>query len=164
MKKLRISLIVISLLVGVSCEKTPDIDKEVAAIMSVIQREGNAHATHDLDGLQNVYIHDSLTVRAHTRKNNYSILKGWDSVNSLFESWMTMDMSNYKNLVNSKENVIIKVIDDCAWLICDNDWDFEYEGNPITDSEIQITFLEKIDNEWKISFNSIVTKPGPKRE
>ena len=144
MKKLRISIIVISLLVGVSCEKTPAIDKEVEAIMSVIQREGNAHATHDLAGLQNVYIHDSLTVKAHTRKNNYSILKGWDIVNSLFESWMTMDISNYKNIVNSKENVIIKVIDDCAWLICDNDWDFEYEGNPIQTLKFKLLFLKKL--------------------
>lgn len=164
MKKLRISLIVISLLLGVSCEKTPDIDKEIEAILSVIQIEGNAHATHDLEGLQNAYIHDSLTVRVHTRKKNYSILEGWDSVNSLFESWMNMDMSKYKNLTHSKENVKIKVLDNNAWIICDNVWKFEVEGEQIEDSEIQITFLEKIDMEWKISFNAIVSKPGPKRE
>ena len=164
MKKLKVLPILIALLAGISCENNTDINKEVEAIMEVIQMEGNAHATHDLEGLQNAYIHDSLTVRVHTRKTNYSILEGWDQVNSLFESWLTMDMSKYKNIVHSKENVIVKVIDDCAWLICDNVWDLEYEGNPINDSEIQITFLEKIDNEWKISFNAIVTKPGPKRE
>lgn len=164
MKKFMIPLILILILLGISCENKTDIDKEVEAIMSVIQKEGNSHATHDLEGLQKAYIQDSLTVRVHTRKENYSILEGWDQVNSLFESWMKMDMSKYKNIVHSKENVIIKVIDDCAWLICDNDWDLEYEGNPIQDSEIQITFLEKINDEWKISFNAIVTKPGPKRE
>jgi len=164
MKKLKIPLILIAFLATVSCEVKTDVDKEVAAIMDVIQMEGNAHAAHDLIGLQNAYIHDSLTVRFNSRKSNYSILEGWDQVNSLFESWMTMDMSKYKNVVNSKENVLVKVIDNCAWLICDNNWEMEYDGKPMKDSEIQITFLEKNNNEWEISFNAIVTKPGPKRE
>ena len=164
MKKLKIPLILILIFAVISCENKTDIDKEVEAIISVIQMEGNAHATHDLEGLQKAYIHDSLTVRVHTRKNNYSILEGWDQVNSLFESWMKMDISKYQNIVHSKENVILKVLDNNAWLICDNVWKFEVEGKPTENSEIQITFLEKTDEEWKISFNAIITKPGPKRE
>ncbi len=164
MKKNQTPVILIAFLAIVSCQSRIDVDKEVEAILNVIQAEGNAHATHDLNGLKNAYIHDSLTVRVHTRKSNYSILEGWDQVNSLFESWMSMDMSRYKNIKQSKENVVLKVLDNSAWLVCDNVWNFEVDGEPIEDSEIQITFLEKVDSEWKISFNAIVTKPGPKRE
>jgi len=164
MKKKQIPVILIALLAMVSCQNKIDVDKEVEAILNVIQAEGNAHATHDLNGLKNAYIHDSLTVRVHTRKSNYSILEGWDQVNSLFESWMSMDMSSYKNIKQSKANVVLKVLDNSAWLVCDNVWNFEVDGEPVEDSEIQITFLEKVDSEWKISFNAIVTKPGPKRE
>jgi hypothetical protein len=164
MKKKHVPVIVIAFLAMVSCQKKIDVDKEVEAILSVIQAEGNAHATHDLEGLQNSYIHDSQTVRVHTRKSNYSVLEGWEQVNALFEKWMDMDMSKYSNIKHTKDNVVIKVLENSAWLICDNIWDFEVNGNPVENSEIQITFLEKVDDEWKISFNSIVTKPGPKRE
>jgi len=153
------------LLAGIACcQNKSDIEKEKEAIMAVIQEEGNAHAEHDLEGLQQAYINDSHTVRVHTRKKNYSILEGWDQVNTLFEGWMKMDMSKYQNIVHSKDNVILKVLENSAWVICDNVWKFEVEGAPVEDSEIQITFLEKINEEWKISFNAIVTKPGPNRE
>jgi ketosteroid isomerase-like protein len=164
MKKNHIPVILIAFLAMVSCQNKVDVDKEVEAILSVVQAEGNAHATHDLEGLQNSYIHDSQTVRVHTRKSNYSVLEGWEEVNALFEKWMEMDMSKYSNIKHSKENVVIKVLENSAWLICDNIWNLEVDGNPMEDSEIQITFLEKVDDEWKISFNAIVTKPGPKRE
>jgi hypothetical protein len=164
MRKLKGLLFLIVLLAIVSFKNKPDDNSEVEAILKVIEMEGIAHATHNLEGLQEAYIHDSQTVRAHTRKKNYSILEGWDQVNSLFEGWMNMDMSKYKNIEHSKENVIIKVLDNSAWLICDNNWKFEVDGEQVEDSEIQITFLEKTDNEWKISLNAIVTKPGPKRE
>jgi len=164
MKKLIIAAIFI-LLAGVAfCQNKSDIEKEKKAIMAVLQEEGNAHAEHDLEGLQKAYINDSHTVRVHTRKNNYSILEGWDQVNSLFESWLTMDMSKIKNIVHSKDNVIIKVLDNNAWVICDNIWKYERDGESVERSEIQITFLEKNNKEWKISFNAIVSKPGPNRE
>ncbi len=164
MKKLIFAFALV-LLTGVAFGQTKiDIEKEKQEIMAVIQGEGNAHAEHDLEGLQKAYIKDSLTVRVHTREKNYSILEGWDQVNSLFEGWLKMDMSKYQNIVHSKDNVIIKVLDNNAWVICDNVWKFEVNGEPVEDSEIQITFLEKIDKEWKISFNAIVTKPGPNRE
>ena len=90
MKKLIIAAAFI-LLAGVAfCQNKSDIEKEKEAIMAVIQEEGNAHAEHDLEGLQKAYINDSLTVRVHTRKKNYSILEGWDQVNSLFEGWISL--------------------------------------------------------------------------
>ncbi len=164
MKKCVIPFFLVAFLIGPSCENRIDIEKEKEAIMDVIQREGDAHAAHDLEGLYAVHIQDSLVTRLQTRKKNFSIYAGWAEIQSLFESWTTMDMSKYENLKNSKENVILKVIDDCAWLICENIWEMSYEGNPRRDTDIQITFLEKIEGEWKISFTAIVTKPGPERD
>lgn len=142
----------------------PNIEKEKKAIMAVIQKEGDGHATHDLDLLSSAHVHDSLSTRLQTRKTNYSIYAGWDEIKSLFESWTKMDMTAYENIKNFKENVILKVIDNCAWLICDNIFTWDTKGEPGRDENIQITFLEKIDGEWKISFNATVTKPGPIRK
>ena len=62
------------------------------------------------------------------------------------------------NLVNTKENVIIKVAENSAWLTCDNIWTWTVEGEPIGYNNIQILFLEKIKGDWKISFSSFYSK------
>ena len=103
MKKL-VAISAILLFAGIAYgQNKADIEKEKEAIMVVLQEEGNAHAEHDLEGLQKAYINDSLTVRVHTREKNYSILEGWDQVNSLFEGWLNMDMSKYNNIEHLKE-------------------------------------------------------------
>jgi len=51
-----------------------------------------------------------------------------------------------------------------AWVICDNIWKWEAKGEPQTNQNIQISFLEKIDGEWKFSFNAFVAAPEPETE
>ena len=157
-------VILIALITIVSCQKNADTDKEIEAILNVVQDEGNAHGAHDLEGLQNAYVHDSLTVRAVINPNSYAVRVGWDKVNSIFESWMKIDMSKYSDIKHSKENAIVKVLDNSAWLICDNVWNYEVNGEPAQENEIQITFLEKSDGEWRISFNTIIPRPDPEKE
>ena len=55
--------------------------------------------------------------------------------------------------------MILKVTDGSAWLICDNIWKWNYEGEPGGMDNIQISFMEKIDGEWKFSFTAYITKP-----
>ncbi len=153
-------MLALSLIAGtISCQEKIDIEKEKEAIMAVIQEAGDAAAAMDMERLFAVHVQDSLDTRLQLGENNYTIYAGWDEIKSLFESWTEMDRTGYENPKNFKENVILKVIDDCAWLICDNIWKWNYEGEPGGFDNIQITFLEKIEGEWKISFTSFITKP-----
>ena len=163
MKNYLLTLFAIILLAGTSCQEKIDIEKEKEAIMAVIQEEGDAFAAKDMERLFAVHVQDSLDTRLSLSKNNYTILAGWDEIKSNFEgsiesSW---EIEDPKNL---KENVILKVTDGSAWLICDNIWKWTYEGEPGERINIQITFLEKIEGKWKISFTAFVAKPVPKEE
>ena len=164
MKKYLLSLIVLVFLAGTGCQEKIDIEKEKEAIMAVLQEQGVASATMDMERLFAVYVQDSLDTRLQTNKNNHSIYAGWDEIKSLIESRKESDWTRFENMMNSKENVILKVIDDCAWLICDNIWKWNYEGEPGGFDNIEITFLEKIEGEWKISFTAFITKPEPEEE
>lgn len=165
MKKYVLVLFALILLAGTSCQEKSDIEKEKEAIMAVIQEEGDAAAEFDMERLTAVHVQDSQDTRFSLGENNYTIITGWDEIKSYFEeAWSEMDITEYENVKNLKENVILKVMDGCAWLICDNIWKWNYEGEPGGFDNIQITFLEKIEGEWKISFTAFVTKPEPEDE
>jgi len=164
MKKNLLTLFALILLAGTSCQEKIDIEEEKKAIMAVIQEEGDAAAAMDIERLFAIHVQDSLDTRLGLGKNNYTIYAGWDEIKSLFESWTEMDRTGFEDPKNLKENVILKVIDDCAWLICDNIWKWNYEGEPGERVNIQITFLEKIEGEWKLSFTAFLAKPEPEEE
>ena len=161
MKKYLYTLIAICLLVGSCCQEKIDIEKEKEAIMAVMQEEGDAAAAMDLERLFAVHVQDSLDTRLSIGENYYNIYGGWGEIQSLFESWRERDMTGFEDPKNLKENVILKIIDGSAWLICDNIWKWNYEGEPGGFDNVQITFLEKIEGDWKISFTAFVAKPEP---
>jgi len=63
--------------------------------------------------------------------------------------------------VNTKENMVIKVTGNTAWLTYDNKWEWTNDGIIGGYNNIQIIFLEKIKGEWKISFAAIYSKSQP---
>jgi hypothetical protein len=77
---------------------------------------------------------------------------------------MNSSDSSWQNPRNLKENLKIKVTENSAWVFCDNIWEFEY--NNITQKQVntQITFFEKTNGEWKISFNAFIQNPVPPTE
>ncbi len=161
MKKIIFSILALSLIAGtISGQKNIDIEKEKEAIMVLIQEEGDAAAAMDMERLFAVHVQDE----SDTRLAGTKVYSGWDEIELLFESWNEMDRTGFEDPENLKENVILKVIDDCAWLICDNIWEWNYEGEPDSSVNIQITFLEKIEGKWKISFNAFVAKDESEKE
>ena len=163
MKKNVIILILTTLIAGVACQEQIDIEKEKEAIMAVIQEEADAVIAMDMERLFAVHVQDSLDTRLQTRENDYTIYAGWNEIKALFERWEEsgLDGEDHKNF---KENIILKVTNGSAWLICDNIWKWTYEGEPGGMDNIEITFLEKIEDEWKISFTAYITKPEPEEE
>ena len=165
MKKIIFLFLALLLIAGSSCQEKIDIEKENEAIMAVLQERGDAMVARDMERLFAIHVQDSLDTRLTypLGENNYTIYAGWDEIKSLFESWAEMDRG-FEDAKNWEDNVILKVIDDCAWLICDNHWSWKNEGEPGVRDNIQITFLEKIEGEWKISFTAFVMKPEPEEE
>jgi hypothetical protein len=166
MKKCLFFVFAITFLTGISCKEKIDIEKEKEAVLKVLQEEGDAFAVSDMKRISAVHLQDKTDTRLEQGPDSYDIYNGWDEINRLYEGFIesTLADSSYKNLENIKENIIIKVVGNAAWLICDNKWKYYNNDIPGEDTNIQIAFFEKINGEWKFSFNAFVQKPVPKTE
>ena len=154
MKKTSFIFIAVSLLACYSCQEKIDVEKEKAAIIEVLNDEGSAFAANDLERVFALHVQDELA----TRLDGYRIYRGWDEIKSLYESYLAGNIqdTSWKNPRNIKENVILKITGNTAWLICDNTWKYEFNNKSVEWGNIQIAFLEKMNGEWKISFNAFV--------
>jgi hypothetical protein len=166
MKKNLITLLYLIFLISTSCQEIIDVKKEKEAILKVLQEEGTAIAAADIERVYSIHIRDSTATRLQIGVDSYQIYSGWNQIKPLLDGYVeynknTPDLKNAKNI---KENVIIKVVGNSAWVICDNIWKYDYQGKPEGFNNIQIAFFEKVNNEWKFSFNAFITKPEPKEE
>jgi ketosteroid isomerase-like protein len=94
-------------------------------------------------------------------KESYQIITGWDELGPFLEQLRANAEIDASSISFTKENAVIKVMGNTAWVICDNNWKV-MRGEVLTRSEsIQITFLEKPEGEWKISFAAWIPKPVP---
>lgn len=154
MKQTQFLLILLIFLICNSCAKRTDIAKEKEAIMKLLQEEGDAFAARDIHRFSENFIRDST----FTRLDYYDIIKGWSDHETLVESWMKMNAADtiYTDVLNSKENAIIKVYEQTAWVICDNKWTASKNGTPEEFVDRQISFLEKVDGKWKFAFIAFI--------
>ena len=154
MKNSLFIFIALCLLACYSCQEKIDVEKEKAAIIKVINDEGSTFAANDLEGLFALHVQDELA----TRFDGYKIYTGWDEIKSLYEDYIKRNTQDttWTNPRNTKENIILKVTGNTAWLICDNIWEYDFNDEPQEFSNIQIAFFEKMNGEWKISFNAFV--------
>ena len=151
------------------CKDKIDVAKGEEAVLKVLQEEGDAFAKNDLNRLSAIYIQDSTETRVSLGATYCNLYKGWDKIEELYENYIKVNStdSSWKNPRNYKENIIMKVAENSAWLLCDNIWEFEFKndaGNNVAGKQanMQIAFFEKINGKWKISFNAFIQKPVPK--
>ena len=157
MRKSVLILFAFFMLINYSCQQKVDVEKEKAAIIQVLNEEGSAFAANDPDRVCAVHVQDDLA----TRFDGDKIYKGWTEIKSLYESYIDRNKQDttYLNPRNIKENIILKVTDNTAWLMCDNIWKYDVNNEPVESKNIQIAFLEKTENGWKFSFNAFIPLP-----
>jgi hypothetical protein len=166
MKKSLFALTALIFLICLSCKQKTDITKEKVAVLKVLQEEGDAYTISDLKRISAVHIQDNTATRLEQGTDSYKIYTGWDEINELYENKIKRNSSDssLKRLQNLKENIIIKVVGNSAWLLCDNKWEYEYNKVAGEETNLQIAFFEKINGEWKFSFNAFVQKPEVQAE
>lgn len=149
MKKYVLTLFALIMLAGTSCKETIDTEKEKEAILQVLLDEGKTFAVHDMEGLSALHIQDETALRLQGGENVY---QGWNDIKTLFEGYMEYNKENPGlNIKNEKENVITKVFGNTAWTVCDNIWKWDENGKTSGFNNKQLTFLEKVNGDWKIS-------------
>lgn len=151
----------IALIAGTSCQPKIDVEKEKEAIMKVIQTESETARDANFEGLASCYVQDELNTRLNYSVNNYEVTTGWEKVKKILEGFTASTGQDYSGIKITKDNAVIKVTGNTAWLICDNNWKGTFGGTEVQNENIQVTFLEKVDGNWKISFAAWIEKPEP---
>lgn len=157
MRRYFFPLFIIAILIGTSCQLKINHEKEKEAIMAVLQEESDGYKSMDKDRIFATHIQGSEEVRLELGVYGYNTYQGWDKIEALIGDFV--EGSGSFNMENTKENVILKVTGNSAWLTCDNVWKANQGGTENEISNIQIVFLEKVKGEWKISFTAYYSKP-----
>jgi hypothetical protein len=98
-----------------------------------------------MNKLSGLFIKDELNTRLQeTCSVEHPIYKGWDNVESFLETLMKSDDPASTNIKNSKEDFIVKIKGDCAWVVNKDVWSWEANGKPVTGYGIQTTFVAKV--------------------
>jgi hypothetical protein len=156
------TIFAVLLFAGTSCQQAVDIEKDKEAILAILNAEGDAALAKDIEWISDKYVQDELTTRLEMGQYGYNRYEGWEEVEGLLGDFLGGEGSiGGDNPVNRKENVILKVMENSAWLTCDNIWEWTIEGETGGYNNIQIMFFEKVKGDWKISFSAYYTKPNP---
>jgi len=161
MKKYFLLFIAAILVSAISCKKKVDVEKEKEAIMAVLNSESETARAGDVAGLKSWYVQDEYNTRFTLGKDNYEIVTGWDKLSTLFERFKVNAETDINTMSFTKTNEVVKVTGNTAWVICENNWKIMTGDVERKVESIQITFLEKVDGAWKISFASWIPKPVP---
>src|SRR5512136_2984925 len=102
------------ILICLSCKQKTDITKEKEAVLKVIQEEGDAYAVNDLNRVYATQIQDATSARLA----DSIIYKGWSQIKDLYNSYIEQNknQTDFQNPKNLKENAVIKVVGNCAWV------------------------------------------------
>ena len=160
MKKYFILFVACVLPAAVYCQGKINVEKEKAAIITVIERQTNSTYrigfdswAEILEALESVFVQDSIIV-IWGGKNGYGHSKGKYNVDpvvkdSLINVAPPPEPASNRHLYT---NYQIKVYPESAWAVYDEDI-YSDEGEYLRHFDC-VRFLEKVDGEWKINYMS----------
>lgn len=149
MKNIFLSLFVLTLFIGTSCQEKIDYEKERAAIIAVIEAETEAFFDSDIDRLGGYHVQDESNIRLTATKSGYTYDVGWEKIRSFYLDYFENEMGEGE-FYEVKRNYKIKMYGESAWAVFDNDF---YNGDDeLLSTSIHAEFLEKVNGEWKLVF------------
>jgi len=149
MKKNLWIFFVIILIAGTSCKKKIDYEKEKAAIIAVIEDETVAFFNSDINHLGSMHVQDETNIRLTATKSGYTYDIGWEKIKSFYQDYFENE-AEPGDFYEVKRNYKIKVYEESAWAVFDND--FYNSEDELLSTSIHAEFLEKVNGEWKLVF------------
>ena len=143
------------------CEQPIDYEKERAAIIAVMEKETQTYIDRDFEGMFSTHVQDSLNMRLTVGADSYVFAEGWEDVSRHMISDHTEDdLGPDLHIRVDKTNFRMKIYPSSAFVVCNQKWTSQYEDDVVEITSIQVRFLEKIGDEWKISFVSFIGTSG----
>ena len=161
MKYTILATIILAAFAFTGCEQPIDYEKEKAAIIAVMEKETQTYIDRDFEGMFSTHVQDSLNMRLTAGPDNYVFAQGWEDVSRHMASDQTEDDLGPDIHINvDKTNFRMKIYHSTAFVVCDQKWTSQYDDDVVENNSIQVRFLEKINDEWKISFVSFIGTSG----
>lgn len=132
---------------------------EEAAVLALLNEESALAIAGDIDGLLDLYVQDEKNTRLSVTKTVSAMITGWEAVREHQENLLESSWMDWEDKEFSKENVLVKVHGDDAWVVCDNVWTWREGDTRRQFQNIQITICEKHDGRWLIAFQAFVRDP-----
>ena len=156
-----LAVLIIAAFAVTGCEKAIDYEKEKAAIIAVMEMETQTYIDRDFEGMFSTHVQDSLNMRLTAGADNYVFAEGWEDVSRHMTGDQTEDdLGPDLHITVEKTNFRMKIYPGSAFVVCDQKWTTHYDDDEIVMNSIQVRFLEKIVDEWKISFVSFIGVDG----
>jgi len=153
MKKYLFALIAFSFMASASCQQKIDVAKEKEAIKNVIKEEIECWAAQDIKEAEFYKKADYLRI-IYNNGNSHEQTVGWDSLYANIKRITELDWSEGSDIKFECRDFHIKVYEDVAWAVYEVPVSWIYKGEPGGGTSTKVTFLEKVDEDWKIVLNS----------
>jgi hypothetical protein len=155
-------LLILAVIAVSACQEQIDVNKEMEAIIAVVNAESNAYLARDFETLSSYMVQDSTHIQIYASKWNYEYVNGWEDAAEGYKRDFANDSAwnAMKNLRLERKNFNIKLYPQSAWAV----FKTVYKWNEDTVEQkwkvIETRFLEKVNGEWKITYVNNVAKTG----
>ena len=153
MKKYLFALIAFSIIACASCQQKIDVAQEEEAIKNVIREEIECFVAQDIKEAEFYKKADYLRIITNDG-NSHQQTVGWDSLYASVKRITEADRSEVSDVKFECKDFHIKVYDDVAWAVYEVPLSWIWKGKLWESSDTKVTFLEKVEGDWKIVLNS----------
>ncbi|MGD9346465.1 MAG: SgcJ/EcaC family oxidoreductase [Candidatus Aminicenantes bacterium] len=138
-------------------EPAVDLEAEKANVQAVLNQYVEAWENLDIELFSKVFSHDDDIVIFSASPNKRYV--GWEvfreDVQKSFHEMTSVEIS-FRDI-----SIEVHASGNIAWLSCLEDWDFVYQGQPVSDEGARVTWiLEKRNGQWVIIHAHWSMPPG----
>jgi hypothetical protein len=156
MKKIIFLFSAVLLITGCTPPKEEiDVAKEEEAVKAAIKKELALWLAQDYIPESDLVKKEDYVRMITNFGNNHNQTVGWDSINANLKRSSEQDWSDATNAKIECKDFNIKVYDKVAWAVYYTQMTGEWKGEPFDNNTTRVTFLEKVDDTWKIVLNSM---------
>jgi hypothetical protein len=158
LKKLSfLTVILLSLFIIISFQKSMADEIEEAAIKKVIENETKFAYDNNYEEFAKTWVHEPYTLWTVVGNNNHTELIGWDSIGINFQQWMAGENEPFTDEVVRK-NFSYRIYGNGAWVTYEQYFKSNMDKNPDLLPSRQFRVLEKSNDGWKIVFMGAINR------
>ena len=134
--------------------------KEEAAIKAVFEAEKTAYFNQDHIGMGENWVKESSTMKYWLNAKGSTKIVGWENVDASQKKETEDDTWDRNQMKATFSNYKINIMDNCAWVFCETDWEGMYKGEKFNSKQERIVVMKKVDGKWKFSLVGIFRIPN----